>query len=39
MPDLRLADPDAEIELNPSLFVVAIQQLDVAWGAPQPSGA
>jgi cytochrome P450 len=39
MPDLRLADPDAEIEVNPSLFVVAIQQLEVAWGAPQPSAA
>jgi cytochrome P450 len=39
LPDLRLADPDMEIELNPSLFVVAIQQLDVAWGARQPSAA
>ena len=39
MPDLRLADPEIEIELNPSLFVVAIQDLEVLWGAPQPSVA
>jgi len=39
MPDMRFADPNVEIELNSSLFVVAIQQLDVAWGAAQPAAA
>jgi hypothetical protein len=37
MHDVRLADPEMEIELNPSLFVVAIQELDVLWGTPQPA--
>ena len=39
MPDMRLADPDFEIELNDSLWVVAIQRLDVAWGAAKPAAA
>ena len=39
LPDLRLADPEMDLELNPSLFVVAIQHLDVLWGAPQPAAA